>query len=320
MAKILVTGGAGYIGSVLVDSLVNKHEVVIVDNLSTGHDFLVNPGTQFEQADLRDLDTLTAVFQKHQPEIVMHLAAHSVVSESAEKAEFYRENNVQGTVNLIEAMQSTGCDQLVFSSTAAVYGEPMSMPITEEHPCQPINVYGETKLAAEQHILKSPIRAVILRYFNAAGASDDGRYGEFHEPETHLIPSILKAIQADQALKLFGDQYSTEDGTCVRDFIDVRDVANAHELAMNYLQNGGESEVFNLGSGRGYSVKEIIATCEKVLEKTVITEIHPPRSGDPEVLIASSNKAQQTLNWQPQKSLEEMIQSAWQSTSASPSC
>ncbi len=317
MTKILVTGGAGYIGSVVVDMLVSNDigEVFIVDNLSTGHKEAVNKKAKFFEADLTDSEALKIIFNEVKPEIVMHFAGLSQVGESNKEPEKYHRNNVFGGECLLKAMVANGCKKIVFSSSAAVYGEPMEIPISEMHALKPISVYGETKVLFEEmldnfdsvHGLKS----ICLRYFNAGGSSENGQFGEMHEPESHLIPNVLKAAKNGSEFKLFGDNYETKDGTCVRDYIHVVDLAKAHLLAAKYLLSGGQSDTINLGTGKGFSVKEIVEICKDVTGKNFNIKIEDRRAGDPAVLVASNEKAGKLFQWKPEKSIKEIVESAW---------
>lgn len=317
MTKILVTGGAGYIGSVVVDMLLNNGmgEVFIVDNLSTGHKELINKKAKFFEEDLTNLEGLKKIFNEVKPEIVMHFAGLSQVGESNKVPEKYHRNNVFGGECLLKAMVESACKKIVFSSSAAVYGEPVEIPISEKHVLKPISVYGETKALFEEMLRNYDrdygIKSLCLRYFNAGGASENGEFGEMHEPESHLIPNVLKAAQKGGEFKLFGDDYETKDGTCVRDYIHVTDLAEAHVLAAKYLLNGGGSEVVNLGTGEGFSVKEIVDVCKKVTEKKFEVLIEARRVGDPAVLVASNEKAGKLLLWKPEKSIKEIVESAW---------
>lgn len=317
MTKILVTGGAGYIGSVVVDMLLNTEmgEVFIVDNLSTGHRESVNKKAKFFEEDLTNLEGLKKIFNEVKPEIVMHFAGLSQVGESNKVPEKYHRNNVFGGECLLKAMVESGCKKIVFSSSAAVYGEPEEIPISEKHVLKPISVYGETKALFEEMLMNYDqdygIKSLCLRYFNAGGASANGEFGEMHEPESHLIPNVLKAAKKNGEFKLFGDDYETKDGTCVRDYIHVTDLAKAHVLAAKYLLNDGESEVVNLGTGEGFSVKEIVDVCKKVTEKKFEVVVEDRRVGDPAVLVASNGKAGELLLWKPEKSIKEIVESAW---------
>jgi UDP-glucose 4-epimerase len=311
--KILVTGGAGYIGSITVKQLIlQKHEVIIFDNLSTGDKKLINPHAKFIQGDIQNLQTLKDTFKNHTIDAVIHLAAVSSVHESTQNPQKYFKTNISGTQNILKAMNTFQCKLLIFSSTAAVFGNPIRLPINENHPTNPINPYGESKKEAENLIKKNKhIHSTILRYFNAAGADHEGQYGEIHEPESHLIPIILKSIQNQEEVKIFGADYNTPDGTCIRDYIHVEDIASAHVKALQKLITNKESNTFNLGSEKGHSVKEVIQTCFKItgIKSPVVTESR--RTGDPPTLIASHTKAKKKLNWSPTKNLEDMVKDAW---------
>ena len=315
---ILVCGGAGYIGSHAVHALVEKGEqVVIVDNLQTGHRGALNPAATFYEGDIRDAAVLDKIFTENKIEAVIHFAANSLVGESVEKPLLYFNNNVYGMQVLLEAMVRHGVDKIVFSSTAAVYGEPERVPIREDDAAYPTNTYGETKLTMEKMMKwvsrAYGVRYVSLRYFNAAGALPDGSIGEDHKTETHLIPLILQVPNGKRAhITIYGDDYKTPDGTCLRDYIHVVDLADAHVLALEYLRKGGESDIFNLGNGQGFSVKEMIAAAEKATGKKIAAEIGARRAGDPAQLIASSDKARRILGWQPCfTDVEEIIATAW---------
>lgn len=316
--SVLVLGGAGYIGSHAVYQLIEQgKKVVVIDNLYRGHRKAVHPEATFYEGDIRDIHFLRDVFTKESIQSVLHFAALSLVGESMEKPIDYYDNNVYGTQVLLQAMKEFNIETIVFSSTAATYGEPEVTPITEEMTTAPTNVYGETKLTMEKmmHWAEKAygINYVALRYFNVAGARELGEIGEDHHPETHLIPIVLEAALEQRAhITVFGDDYDTEDGTCIRDYIHVEDLIDAHLLALHYLQNGGKSDVFNLGSNTGFSVKEIIHTARKVTGKTIPQKIGARRTGDPSILIASSDKAKNILNWHPTRaSIEKIIQDAW---------
>lgn len=315
---ILVTGGAGYIGSHTVAALLSQgKEVVVIDNLQSGHREAVLGG-KFYEGDLRDKSLLAKLFSENSIEAVIHFAANSLVGESMKAPVKYYDNNVYGTLCLLEAMDQADVRKIVFSSTAATYGEPEKVPIEESDPTRPTNVYGETKLTMERMMAWFDqvlgIKYVSLRYFNAAGAHDGGKIGEDHRPESHLIPLIIEAALGKRpSIQVFGDDYSTPDGTCVRDYIHVSDLADAHLRAVAHLQEGGSSDIFNLGNGQGFSVKEVIETVKSVTGRDFPVVISPRRSGDPAVLIASSDKARSVLGWQPSRDkLEDIIQSAWQ--------
>ena len=315
---ILVCGGAGYIGSHAVHALIEKGEqVVIVDNLQTGHRGALNPKAKFYEGDIRDASVLDKIFTENKVEAVIHFAANSLVGESMEKPLLYFNNNVYGMQVLLEAMVRHGVDKIVFSSTAAVYGEPKRVPIHEDDETCPTNTYGETKLTMEKMMKwvsrANGVRYVSLRYFNAAGALPDGSIGEDHATETHLIPLILQVPtgRRDHST-VFGDDYPTPDGTCLRDYIHVVDLADAHVLALEYLRKGGASDIFNLGNGQGFSVKEMIAAAEKATGRSIKVEIGARRAGDPAQLIASSEKARSVLGWKPQfTDVEQVIGTAW---------
>ena len=316
---ILVTGGAGYIGSHCVMALLNKgFEVVILDNLSTGHietiDTLKKYGKiSFYQGDLQNKNDINSVFKNNKIDAVIHFAAFSQVSESMQNPQKYYQNNVYGTLNLLQIMLDNGVKKIVFSSTAATYGEPKYTPIDENHPQNPINPYGQTKLIIEKimddYNRAYDLKSVRLRYFNVVGADSQARIGEWHGPETHLVPNILKTT-FDKIFKLYGTDYDTKDGTCVRDYINVEDLVNAHILALEYLNNGGKTDFFNLGTNNGNTVKEIFNVCEKVLDKKIPLEICKRREGDPAILIADNTKAKNILGWTPKNSLEHSIKTA----------
>ncbi|MBI4333602.1 MAG: UDP-glucose 4-epimerase GalE [Chloroflexi bacterium] len=314
--KVLVTGAAGYIGSVVTELLVKEGIAVVgVDNLSQGHRQAVAPGAALVEGDVGDASCLGRIFSGHAIDAVLHLAANSIVESSMTDPALYFRNNVTHGINLLDAMTRNGVKRLVFSSSAAVYGEPASVPVTEEAAMAPVNAYGETKLMFER-ILKWFERAhglkhISLRYFNAAGASEN--YGEVHSPETHLVPNILKvALGKGGAIRLFGDDYPTLDGTCVRDYIHVSDIARAHILALRHIDRVGSS-VYNMGNGNGFSVKEVIGVCRKVSGHPLPVEVHPRRAGDPPVLVASAEKIRRELGWRPDyPGLEDIVRTAWE--------
>lgn len=316
--KILVLGGAGYIGSHAVYQLIDRgYEVVVVDNLQTGHRKAIHPHATFYEGDIRNREFLNEVFQKEEIKGVIHFAANSLVGESMENPLKYYDNNVYGTQVLLEAMIAANVKHIVFSSTAATYGEPEAVPITEEMVTAPTNTYGETKLAMEKMMKwceqAHGLSYVALRYFNVAGARSTGEIGEDHDPETHLIPVVLQtALGKRDFITVFGEDYPTKDGTCIRDYIHVEDLIDAHILALKYLLNGGKSDVFNLGSSQGFSVKEIIDMARKVTEREIPAKIGERRLGDPSVLIASSEKAKRFLGWNPSRTnIERIITDAW---------
>ena len=317
MKTILVDGGAGYIGGHMVALLVKRgYDVIVADNLRTGHWQSVKGARKLYVGDLRDGSFLRQVFTENKIDGVINFAACSLVGESVTNPLKYYGNNVEGAVSLLTAMQAHGVDKIVFSSTAATYGEPEKQPIEEGDRTEPTNPYGATKLAIE-NMLKwcdgaYGIRYVALRYFNAAGSDTEAGIGEDHEPESHLIPLVMKtALGQRDHIGIFGEDYPTPDGTCVRDYIHVKDLAEAHLLALEYLERGGSSDVFNLGNGTGYSVREIIDTARRVTGKEIKAVAEPRRGGDPSVLIASNKKAAQVLGWKPVLGLEQIISDAW---------
>lgn len=312
--KVLVTGGAGYIGSVVVERLLKHgHQPVVYDNLAKGHRAAIAPEAVFIEANLQDSDTMIRSLEAHKIEAVIHMAADSLVGESVRDPLKYFGNNAGGATSLLGAMLKVGVKKIVLSSTAAVYGQPEVMPITEETPQNPTNPYGESKLMIEKMLRWCDeaygMRYVSLRYFNAAGATE--RCGEDHDPETHLIPNVLKvAAGKAEHVNIFGEDYPTPDGTCVRDYIHVIDLADAHILALNVLER--RSEVYNLGYGSGYSVAEVVEMARQVTGRRIPTEAAPRRAGDPPVLIASPDKIMRDLGWNPRHSeLDQIIESAW---------
>ena len=316
--SILVTGGAGYIGSHTVYKLIEEgRDVVIIDNLETGYIEAVHPKAKFYKGDIRDKDFLNGVFSKENIEAVIHFAANSLVGESMKNPLKYYDNNLYGTKVLLSSMIENNIYKIVFSSTAATYGEPEKFPIEETDKTEPTNTYGETKLAMEKMFkwteVAHGLKYVSLRYFNACGAHESGKIGEAHNPETHLIPLILQVPNGKREhISIFGDDYNTEDGTCIRDYIHVTDLAEAHILAVDYLLKGNKSDIFNLGNGKGFSVKQVIDVARKVTKSDIPEVIAGRREGDPEILIASSDKAKNILGWNPKHdSLEEIISSAW---------
>ena len=315
--NILVTGGAGYVGSHVVRELMETdHGIITVDNLQKGHEKAVLGG-EFYHCDLADKDRLEEIFTRHNVDAVIHLAADSLVGESMDSPHKYYDNNICAGLVLLDIMLEHGVDKFVFSSTAAVYGEPENLPINEEDSKDPTNPYGRSKLFYEE-ILGDYQRAydfdyISLRYFNASGAHPSGEIGENHEPETHLIPLVLQtALGQREALEIYGTNYDTRDGTCIRDYIHVSDLARAHILAVEELAAGGESAIYNLGSGDGFSVREVIESARKVTGKNIPAEPADPRPGDPPRLIASSSKIKKELGWQRHYTdLEEIIDTAW---------
>lgn len=322
---ILVLGGAGYIGSHTVYELIAAgREVIVADNLQTGFRAAVHPAARFYNVDIRDRAALDALLDKEQVEGVIHFAASSQVGESMTDPLKYYDNNLCGTACLLQAMVAHGIDKIVFSSTAATYGEPERVPILESDRTEPTNCYGETKLAMERMMRWTGrahgLRYVALRYFNAAGAHPDGVIGEAHNPETHLIPLILQVPNGQrEKISVFGTDYDTRDGTCVRDYIHVTDLARAHILALDYLLRGGESDVFNLGNGVGFTVKEMIDVARRVTGHPIPAKEEPRRPGDPATLIASSQKAMDVLGWKPEfNNVENIIATAWKWHSTHP--
>lgn len=317
--KILVAGGAGYIGSHTVYELIDSGaDVVIIDSLETGHKEAVHPKARFYQGDIRDKAFLDEVLTKETGiDGVIHFAANSLVGESMTNPLKYYDNNVYGTKVFLEKLIEHGVNHVVFSSTAATYGEPKSIPIVETDPTEPTNAYGETKLAMEKMFkwcdVAHGLKYVALRYFNACGAHISGTIGEAHNPESHLIPLILQVPNGKrESIKVFGTDYPTKDGTCVRDYIHITDLAAAHILAVKYLIDGNESNTFNLGNGVGFTVNEVIETAKQVTKLPIKVENDARRAGDPAVLIASSEKAKTVLGWKPKyDSLETIIDTAW---------
>ncbi|HTL69728.1 MAG TPA: UDP-glucose 4-epimerase GalE [Candidatus Eisenbacteria bacterium] len=314
--RVLVAGGAGYIGSHMTRVLLAAGcSVVVFDNLSTGHREAVPEGARFFRGDLLETRDLDEVLSKYPSDAVMHFAASSLVGESVRDPLKYYENNVVACVRLLDRMRRAGPSRLIFSSTAAVYGEPERVPILEGDRTRPLNPYGRTKLAIE-HLLEDVAAAhelsyVSLRYFNACGAHPSGETGERHEPETHLIPNLLKAAGSGEPFTMFGDDYDTPDGTCVRDYVHVMDLARAHLAALRSLEKGRRAEVFNLGNGTGYSVRQILAAAERVTGRRIQVRTGPRRPGDPARLVACAEKAQRTLGWKATAGLDEILRDAW---------
>jgi UDP-glucose 4-epimerase len=316
--RVLVTGGAGYVGSIVTEALLHHgHAVTVYDNLSKGHRDAVLSAAVFVEADLLDLRALRDVLEGSAFDAVIHMAADSLVGESMVDPSKYYRSNVQAGLALMDMMRLSNVKRMVFSSTAAVYGEPSKQPIEEHDPVQPANPYGETKLTLERALQwygrAYSLQSISLRYFNAAGAS--ARNGERHDPETHLIPRVLDVATGKSAvLQVFGDDYPTKDGTCVRDYIHVQDLAEAHVLALEALVDGdAPSSVYNLGGGGGYSIREVLDTAQLVTGRSIRTEVAPRRPGDPPILIASSDRIKKELGWNPTRQrLAEIIDSAWQ--------
>lgn len=315
---ILVVGGAGYIGSHAVRELVKEgNQVVVLDSLYTGHRKAVNPQAKFYQGDVENTFLVSKILRTEKIEAVMHFAAYSLVPESVKKPLKYYDNNVSGMISLLQAMKDAGTKYLIFSSSAATYGVPQEMPITEETPLNPINPYGETKMMMEKIMSWADkadgIKYIALRYFNVAGAASDGSIGEDHAPETHLIPNILKsALAGDGNFTIFGDDYDTTDGTNVRDYVQVEDLIAAHILALKHLIKSNQSDVFNLGTAHGYSNLEILQAAKKVTGRDIPYTIGPRRGGDPDSLVADSTKARTILGWQPEhEDVNDVIATAW---------
>lgn len=317
MQNIIVAGGAGYIGSHMVKMLSSAgFNPVTVDNLSTGHRDSVLYG-DFEECDIADSVRMGRIFEKYNPAAVMHFAAFSLVGESVSKPDKYYRNNVSGTLSLLDTMRRHACDRFIFSSTAAVFGNPEYLPIDELHPKTPVNPYGRTKLMTEQalgdYAEAYGLRYVIFRYFNAAGHDESGDLKERHSPETHLIPLVVQAAKGERShIALYGDDYDTPDGTCVRDYIHVNDLCAAHLAGIKYLENGGEPADFNLGNGSGFSVKEIIDKVRLVSGSDFEVKTEGRRAGDPASLVADSSKARHVLGWQPEYTdIEDIIKTVW---------
>ena len=314
---ILVTGGAGYIGSHVVKMLLERGEnVVIIDNLSRGHKESIPKGVPFERADLLDFEGLSNSIKKYSIDAVIHFAAFAYVGESVDNPQMYYSNNVVGSFNLINALKENNIDKIVFSSTCSVYGNPLNIPISESETPIPINPYAKTKFIIE-NILNDydtayGLNYATLRYFNAAGDSDDSQIGESHDPEPHLIPLVLfAALGRREKIYVYGDDYPTKDGTCIRDYIHVNDLADAHIKALEYLRNNGKSTVFNLGTGNGYSVNEIINTAREITGVHIKAEVVGRRAGDPAELVADNKKTREVLGWIPKYDLERIIKTAW---------
>jgi UDP-glucose-4-epimerase GalE len=317
MPKVLVTGGAGYIGAVTAHLLKRRgYGVAIVDDLSRGHEHNVR-GLSFHHLNLLETTALSDLLLRERVDAVVHFAAHSMVGESIKKPELYFLNNDGGSASLFSAMMRANVKRLVFSSTAAVYGTPAIVPIPEDLPNDPVNPYGESKAIVEK-MLKwldscAGLRSIALRYFNACGADPESGVGEEHNPETHLIPLLIRAVVSGRPMTIFGDDYETPDGTCVRDYVHVNDLAEAHVVAIEKLLAGGTSDVFNVGTGAGQSVLQVMRAVEQVMAKKVPHEIGPRRAGDPAVLVANSDKLKRTLGWKPSfPDIRDIVATAWQ--------
>jgi UDP-glucose 4-epimerase len=315
--SVLVCGGAGYIGSHCVYKLVDNEDVIIIDSLEKGHREAIHPKAKYYNGDIRDKDFLDRVFKENQIDSVIHFAANSLVGESMQLPLKYYNNNVYGALALLETMVANGVKKIVFSSTAATYGDAKDAPLTEEDVTNPTNAYGETKLAIEKMLkwadYAHEMKHIILRYFNVAGAHENGIIGEDHRPETHLIPLILQVpLGKREKISIYGDDYPTKDGTCLRDYIHVSDLIDAHLLALKRLREGFDSDIFNLGNGNGFTVKEVIDAAREVTNHAIPAEVEGRRAGDPAVLIASSEKAKNVLGWEPKyKDINSIIESAW---------
>ena len=325
---ILITGGAGYIGSHTVLNLIEKtdYKIIIFDNLENGHIETINTLLEinpdkiiFAKGDLRNIEDIENVFNKYSIDGVIHFAAFALVEESVQNPSKYYRNNIYGTLNLLDTMIKHNVKRIVFSSTCATYGEPTYTPIDEKHPQNPINPYGYSKLAVERimddYDKAYKLKSIRLRYFNVAGADEKGRIGEWHEPETHLIPNILKSNN-DKVFTIFGDDYQTRDGTCIRDYVNVLDLAEAHRLSYEYLIKENKTDVFNIGTGEGYSVKEVFEACERVLNKKIPVEVKGRRAGDPAVLYAYIGKVKNVLGWgvRPQSEAKKILEESIKST------
>ena len=325
--NVLVTGGAGYIGSHCVIALLDAgHDVVVFDNFSTGHKETAERLSEIQskgkllgtvEGDLLSMSDLEGLFNSYRIDAVIHFAAFSQVAESMRDPGKYYRNNVCGTLNLLDSMRGHCVDMIVFSSTAATYGEPEYTPIDEGHPQVPINPYGQTKLVIERimddYDKAYGLRSVRLRYFNVAGADSQCRVGEWHDPETHLIPNILKSTtDPGKSFSMFGTDYPTRDGTCIRDYVNVEDLADAHIKALEYLEKGGRTDFFNLGTNSGSSVREVFDSCEKVLGTSIPLSVEGRRPGDPAILVADNKKAKEVLGWEPKRDLVKSIETAYE--------
>lgn len=315
--KIIVTGGAGYIGSHFVKRLIeNGYQAIVIDDLSRGHIEAIHPEAAFKKTSLLNYKILSGIISDYKPEAIVHFAAFAYVGESVENPDIYYENNVVGSFNLIRASVNNGINKFVFSSTCSIYGNPEKIPIDESQKSNPINPYANTKLIIEK-ILRDfdsayGLRSVCLRYFNAAGADMEGAIGESHNPEPHLIPIVMQtALGKREKVFIYGNDYDTPDGTCIRDYIHVNDLASAHIKALDYLNKGNKSELINLGRGSGNSVLEIIEKSRSITGRKVIYEYGARRKGDPAILVADNKKALNLLNWHPEFSIDDIISSAW---------
>ena len=317
MPKVLVTGGAGYIGSITAHLLARRgYSVVVVDDLLRGHEHNITD-LAFHKLNIADTAALSDVLAREAVDAVVHFAAYIAVGESTQKPELYFSNNVGGTLSLLTAMVQTSVKRLVFSSTAAVYGTPQVVPIPEDSPFDPVSPYGESKVMVEKILgWLDPyrgLRSIKLRYFNACGSDPESRLGEEHDPETHLIPLLLRAVATGNPINIYGDDYETPDGTCIRDYVHVTDLAEAHVLALEKLLAGGASDAFNVGTGAGHSVMEVLRAVEEVTGRTVPYEMGPRRAGDAPALVANSDKLKRALGWKPRfPELTDIVSTAWQ--------
>jgi UDP-glucose-4-epimerase GalE len=324
LSAVLVTGGAGYIGSHLVKALRGRGDSVIVyDNFSQGHRPATAHATAVVEADIHDTARLTSVIQEHDVDAVMHFAAWLSVGDSVRDPAGYYRNNVSGALSVLDAMVASGVNHFVFSSTCAIFGTPARTPIDEDVPRQPINAYGQTKLAIEHalpHYERAyGLRSIALRYFNAAGADPDGELGEDHDPEIHVIPRAIDTSLGRTTFQIYGDDYPTPDGTCLRDYIHVTDLASAHALALDALRSGAPSTAYNLGNGKPTSVREVVASVERVTGKRVSLSVSPRREGDPAALFAASDRIKRELGWRPQyEALDVIVETAWRWRAAHP--
>ncbi len=313
--NILVTGGAGYIGSHVVRILTREgHNVVIFDNLKLGHKGAINEKALFVQGDLKRQEEINRVFKENKIDSVMHFASDSIIPESVKNPGKYF-GNIPNWLNLMDSMKENNVKSIIFSSSAAVYGTPKRVPIKESDPVEPMNPYGEIKVIFEKILkwydLAYGIKYISLRYFNAAGADPSGDMGEDHRPETHLIPIVLRAILTNKSIRVFGTDYDTKDGTCIRDYVHVNDIAEAHILALSHLHKTGKSNIYNIGCKEGYSVREVIKTCEEVTGSKIKVIEAGRRAGDPAILVADSDKIRKELGWNPKHDLKDIIKTAW---------
>jgi UDP-glucose 4-epimerase len=314
--KVLVTGGAGYIGSHAVKELVKDHEVIVYDSLELGNKEFIDEKALFIQGGLSDTEKLDSLFKENNIDIVMHFANYALVGESVENPSKYFENNLVNGLNLLDSMVKNNINKIIFSSSCAVYGSPKEIPIVEKHTLNPINSYGESKMVFERVLryydTAYNLKSISLRYFNVGGASLDNSIGEKHQNETHLIPIILDvALDKRENIKIFGDDYDTKDGTCIRDFVHVVDIAKAHLDALNYLEKNMKTKSYNVGTGQGYSVKEVIDLCKQITKKEINVVVDKRREGDPSMLVADPKRFKEEVGWKEQFNINEMIEHAW---------